>query len=216
MKRIIGIYLAAGKSKRMGKCKLSLPLAVKPLGTIALKEIIKSNIDHLLIVTNDFRAYWLDSAEDLRTYSTKWENVVSLQAHLGQSYSLRTGIIRAKQLGADSVIVFLADQPFVTTSMINRLINEAESEHAYVASSDGEIVKPPILFHKKVFDDLMSIKGDKGARSLLSNGTLSGMSIKMSSDHLFDIDTIEEYEYAKSNLLKHSDRFLVHKVNVSP
>ena len=198
MKRIIGIYLAAGKSKRMGMCKLSLPLSVKPLGTIALAEIMKSNIDHLLIVTNDIKASWLNSADVLRTYATKWENIISLQSHLGQSYSLRTGIRRAVQLGAESVIVFLADQPFVTTSIINRLINEAESEYAYVASSDGEIIKPPIIFHKKAFKELMAINGDKGARGLLKNGALKGMSIAMSSEHVFDIDTIEEYEYAKT------------------
>lgn len=198
MKRIVGIYLAAGKSERMGKCKLSLPLNAKPLGTMALQEIIKSNIDHLLIVTNDYRASWLNSADFLRTYSAKWENIVSLQAHLGQSYSLCTGIRRANQLGAESIIVFLADQPFVKTSMINRLINEAVNEHAYVASFDGKNVMPPVLFHKHVFDDLMSITGDKGARSLLRNGSLKGVSVKMCSDYLIDIDTIEEYEHAKS------------------
>lgn len=206
MKRIVGIYLAAGKSMRMGKCKLSLPLAVKPLGTIALKEIIQSNIDHLLVVTKDFRSDWLNSAEALRSYSkSKWENIVSLQAHLGQSYSLRTGILRAKQLGAESVIVFLADQPFVTSSMINRLINEAKSEHAYVASSDGGVLKPPILFNQKAFAELMTISGDEGARSLLRNDALYGTSLTMSSDQLFDIDTIEEYEYAKSFYLKSSN-----------
>lgn len=205
MKKIIGIYLAAGKSKRMGKCKLSLPLAVKPLGAIALKEIIQSNIDHLLVVTNNLSAGWLTSADALRFYSNKWENIVSLQAHLGQSYSLRTGISRATQLGADSVIVFLADQPFVTARMINLLINEANSEHAYVASSDGGVLKPPILFNQKAFAELMTIRGDEGARSLLRDCAFTGTSITMSSDQLFDIDTIEEYEYAKAFYLRNSN-----------
>ncbi|MGM0875374.1 MAG: nucleotidyltransferase family protein [Bacillota bacterium] len=205
MKRIIGIYLAAGKSKRMGKCKLSLPLAAKPLGTIALKEIIQSNIDHLLVVTNNICAGWLNSADALHSYSNKWENIVCLQAHLGQSYSLRTGIRRASQLGAESVIIFLADQPFVTATMINRVINEAKSEHDYVASSDGGVLKPPILFNQKVFTELMTIRGDEGARSLLRNDNFTGMSITVSTDQLFDIDTIEEYEYAKSFYLRNSN-----------
>jgi molybdenum cofactor cytidylyltransferase len=207
MKKIIGIYLAAGKSKRMGECKLSLPLAVKPLGTIALKEITKSNIDYLLVVTKDIRAEWLHSADVLRSYSNKWENIVSVQAHLGQSYSLRSGILRAKQLEAESVIVFLADQPFITSKLINRLINESNGEHAYVASFDGEVLKPPILFNQKVFDELILIKGDEGARSLLRNGTFTGKSITVNSDQLFDIDTIDEYKYAKSFYLKNSNMF---------
>ncbi|MBZ5751621.1 nucleotidyltransferase family protein [Metabacillus rhizolycopersici] len=208
MKEIIGIYLAAGKSRRMGKCKLSLPLAVKPLGTIALKEIMQSNIDHLLVVTNDIRADWLNSADVLRAYLNKWENIVCLQAHLGQSYSLRTGIRRAEQLGAKSVIVFLADQPFVTSKMINLVINEARNDHVYVASSDGKVLKPPILFNEKAFDELMIINGDQGARSLLRKGTFSGTSIQMSPDYLFDIDTVEEYEYAKTYYLGNINHFL--------
>jgi molybdenum cofactor cytidylyltransferase len=198
MKRIVGIYLAAGNSKRMGKCKLSLPLSEKPLGTIALKEIMKSNIDHLLVVTNDLNAVWLNSADDLHAYLNKWENIVSLQAHLGQSFSLRTGIRRALQLGAEFIVVFLADQPFVTSGLINRLINEARNEHDYVASAVGGVLKPPIIFNHKALAEIMTIRGDQGARSLLKNGTLIGTSIPVNSDQLFDIDTVEDYEFARS------------------
>jgi molybdenum cofactor cytidylyltransferase len=206
MKNIIGIYLAAGSSKRMGKCKLSLPLSVKPLGTIALKEIMQSNIDHFLVVTNDFNAVWLNSADDLHAYPNKWENIVSLQAHLGQSFSLKSGIRRALQLGAESIVVFLADQPFVTSGLINRLINEARNEHDYVASAVGGVLKPPIIFNLKALAKIMTIRGDEGARSLLKNGTLTGTSIEVNSDQLFDIDTVEDYEYARSFYLRNSNK----------
>jgi molybdenum cofactor cytidylyltransferase len=194
---IVGIYLAAGHSSRMGTCKLSLPLAGAPLGTQALREIVQSKINHLIIVTKDIQTSWLQAVESFLTKSIHWENIISLQSHLGQSYSLRTGIQRAMQIGADSIVVFLADQPFVTSHMINLLIHRSIEEIDFVASSDGESLKPPILFHHKAFEHLLRISGDQGARSLLKKGKLKGAIIDVDPNILIDIDIIEQYEKSK-------------------
>jgi len=198
---IVGIYLAAGHSSRMGTCKLSLPLAGDPLGTIALKEIVQSKINSLIIVTKDIQTSWLRSVESLLTSSVHWENIISLQAHLGQSYSLRTGIQRAIQIGADSVVIFLADQPFITSHMINRLIHQSKKAKDFVAAFDGEHIKPPILFHQKAFPYLLSVHGDQGARSLLKKGVLKGINVHVDPANLLDVDTKEQYEYSKSVFL---------------
>ncbi len=195
---IVGIYLAAGHSSRMGTCKLSLPFAGVPLGAMALKEIAQSKINSLLIVTKDLQTSWLRSVEMLLTNTVHWENIISLQAHLGQSYSLQAGIQRAIQIGADSVVIFLADQPFITSHMINHLIHQSNKEKDFVAAFDGEHTKPPILFQKKAFPFLLSTTGDQGARSLLKRGILKGVKIHVDPSKLIDIDTKEQYEYSKS------------------
>ncbi|PMC39153.1 xanthine dehydrogenase [Bacillus sp. UMB0899] len=194
-KQIVGIYLAAGHSSRMGTCKLSLPLAGYPLGTMALKEIVQSKINSLIIVTKDIQTSWLRSVESLLTSSVHWENIICLQAHLGQSYSLKIGIQRAIQIGADSVVIFLADQPFITSHMIDHLIQQSKKEKDFVAAFDGEHIKPPILFHQKAFPYLLSISGDQGARSLLKKGILKGLNVLVDPAKLIDIDTKEHYEY---------------------
>ncbi|MFD2214476.1 nucleotidyltransferase family protein [Metabacillus endolithicus] len=210
---IVGIYLAAGHSSRMGTCKLSLPLAGDSLGTMALKEIVKSKLNHLVIVTKDFQPTWLRTIEPYLTNSIHWEHIISLQAHLGQSYSLRTGIQRAKQVGADAVIIFLADQPFITSQLINKLIDRKSNEYDFIASFDGVSIKPPILFQKKGFDSLLKINGDQGARSFLKTGMLKGLKININDNQLIDIDTLEQYETYKQIvspqlcLIKESTRF---------
>ncbi|WP_175639508.1 NTP transferase domain-containing protein [Metabacillus schmidteae] len=193
-KQIVGIYLAAGHSSRMGTCKLSLPLAGYPLGTMALKEIVQSKINSLIIVTKDIQTSWLRSVESVLTSSVHWENIICLQAHLGQSYSLKIGIQRAIQIGADSVVIFLADQPFITSHMIDHLIQQSKKEKDFVAAFDGEHIKPPILFHQKAFPYLLSISGDQGARSLLKKGVLKGLNVLVDPAKLIDIDTKEHYE----------------------
>ncbi|HZH61284.1 MAG TPA: NTP transferase domain-containing protein, partial [Metabacillus sp.] len=176
-------------------------LAGDPLGAMALKEIVQSKINSLIIVTKDIQTSWLRSVESLLTSSVHWENIISLQAHLGQSYSLRTGIQRAIQIGADSVVIFLADQPFITSHMIDHLIHQSKKAKDFVAAFDGEHVKPPILFHQKAFPYLLSIHGDQGARSLLKKGVLKGINVHVDPANLLDVDTKEQYEYSKNVFL---------------
>lgn len=199
---IVGIYLAAGRSTRMGTCKLSLPLAGYPLGATALKEIVQSKINSLIIVTKDIQTSWLRSVESLLTSSVHWEHIICTQAHLGQSHSLKIGIQRAIQIGADSVVIFLADQPFITSYMIDHLIQQSKKGKDFVAAFDGEHIKPPILFHHKAFPYLLSISGDQGARSLLKKGVLKGTNVLVDPAKLIDIDTKEHYEYSKSAITR--------------
>ncbi|WP_267897395.1 NTP transferase domain-containing protein [Peribacillus glennii] len=58
--RIIGIYLAAGESKRMGLDKRSLPLNQIPLGSVALKQALYSKLHHIVVVMrNEDSSDWL-------------------------------------------------------------------------------------------------------------------------------------------------------------
>lgn len=47
---IIGVFLAAGKSKRMGQNKLALPLKGETIGSLSLKNALLSRLDHVLII----------------------------------------------------------------------------------------------------------------------------------------------------------------------
>ncbi|WP_226668490.1 NTP transferase domain-containing protein [Metabacillus litoralis] len=202
MKKIIGIYLAAGNSSRMGTCKLSLPFGKETLGTFALNEIMSSMVDYLLIITKKQEGIsWLRNSRSLQSSSDKWECVVNEHSSEGQSNSLRLGVLRAMQLNAKSVIVFLADQPFITLERINKLILTSKHVEDYVASSIHGVLKPPILFHDTVFDQLLKISGDQGARSLLKKSIFLGKNVEGEKNELFDIDTLGNYFYAKNNLL---------------
>lgn len=202
MKKIIGIYLAAGNSSRMGSCKLSLSLGEKSLGAFALDEIIASKVDYLLIITKEKGEIpWVENSKVLKIFPDKWEIVVSEHSNRGQSNSLRVGITRAVQLEAESVIVFLADQPFISRNTIGKLIATLNNEIEYVASSENGILKPPILFRDTVFKKLLEIDGDTGARSLLKKNALSGETIEVDKNQLYDIDTVDNYNYVKNTLL---------------
>src|ERR1700730_6209252 len=118
---IAGIYLAAGKSSRMGSNKLNLPLVDMPLGSFALRSALYSSLDQIFVVTREE-----DSLEWISPFLISNEKLLSVRcmnASQGQAESLKTGIKAALEMDVDAVIIFLADQPLLSIQMIETIVN---------------------------------------------------------------------------------------------
>lgn len=203
-RKIIGIYLAAGKSSRMGRNKLLMPFDNDLLGIYALQTVVQSNIDHTIVVIDEDKTN--DASKDttqtimkrLSNFSNKVTVVLCTDSKNGLSYSLKFGLNAAQTMNPDGVIVLLADQPFIHKNMLNQLIDIfAEEKVDYVASSFREIIRPPILIGKRFFPLIKQLRGDGGAKTLLAEHPhLRGMIIHYEDEMLFyDIDTPEDYEF---------------------
>jgi molybdenum cofactor cytidylyltransferase len=203
MKRnIIGIYLAAGKSSRMGQSKLSIKLwKDERLGSIALKQAIVSDLDRIIIVTkNEDNMDWLPNECIEDELGGRCQRVVCHEAAQGIAYSLRSGLAAAQALAATAVVVMLADQPFLTSGMINRLIEQYRKNPRlqFIASGDGKQKKPPILWEQSMFALIMSLKGDEGARFFLESPDYNGIAVAEPLHYRFlDADTVEDIEEIK-------------------
>ncbi|WP_018662117.1 nucleotidyltransferase family protein [Heyndrickxia acidiproducens] len=202
---IIGIYLAAGSSSRMGKNKLALPLKGKPLGSLALTTAVRSKLDHTLVVVRQAEEppAWIKT-EFSGNSRNNWSFVSCPNAGQGMSSSLKCGVKAALGMEAAALLIMLADQPFIQAGMVNHLIVEFQKRSAsgdqieFVASSfKGEIL-PPILFAKSIFPLLLKLEGDQGARKLVREGSRRGVFRAYDDWRLFyDIDTKEDYEKAR-------------------
>lgn len=193
---LVGIYLAAGRSTRMGRPKVNLRLGNRLLGGIALREALESKLDSTFVITRQGDPLeWLapfSNSEGLRIVECK-------EADKGQSASLRVGVMVASETGAAGIVVLLADQPFVTTKMINQLIDEYHESEQFVAFSHHGVMKPPVLLANSLFPRIKELEGDQGARSLLRSGCL-GKQIKLNKDvYFFDVDTEEDYQFLLKN-----------------
>ncbi|OXB98660.1 MULTISPECIES: xanthine dehydrogenase accessory protein PucB [Bacillus] len=198
--KIVGIYLAAGRSRRTGPGihKLCLPMGNTLLGNIALNTSLSSNLSDVIIVSNE-PSWFLKYIQVERVHILS-----SKKACLGQSYSLHCGLEKAESMNADGVIVMLADQPFITVKLLNSLIDSYEHlpQFDYVAASFQGIPQPPILFSKGIFPSLKKLKGDQGARSIFFDKSFQGKIIVYGDAKLFyDVDTIEDYNVIKNLLL---------------
>jgi molybdenum cofactor cytidylyltransferase len=108
----------------------------------------------------------------------------------GMSQSVKLGVQRAKDEGAQAVLIALADMPRVTAAHIYRMLDAADSADAVVASSDGEKPSPPALFGRDRFDFLLTLDGDAGARDLVK----AGRHVVTAPAELIDIDTPEDLD----------------------
>ncbi|MDW0108447.1 nucleotidyltransferase family protein [Sporosarcina aquimarina] len=198
--KIVGVYLAAGNSSRMGSHKLALPVGTKTLGSLALDTALQSSLEEVYVISkvND-KMDWIPAR---LKKNKKCKIIKCTTSQDGQSESLRCGIEEAQENDAAGVMVLLADQPFITTQMIAGLIDcmKTNPSAKFVATTIGQAITPPVLFSSSMYSDLLELRGDKGARAILRGSFLQKGRLLPCTDKrlVFDIDTKEDYEVFKT------------------
>lgn len=177
--RTVLALLAAGRSTRFGGSKLDAELWGKPLGRHAAEALAHVPFLARVAVTGDAR---LDYA------ALGFKVVANLDPERDQASSLRLAAQAAVAADADALLIVLADMPCVTAAHVRRLLEAADGAAAVVASTDGGAPRPPALFGRDRFAELLSVTGDRGARDLIRSGLL----VAASAGELVDIDTREE------------------------
>jgi molybdenum cofactor cytidylyltransferase len=87
----------------------------------------------------------------------------------------------------------LCDQPLVGRDTILRLIEAFEKTGLPVAAAEyGQTVGVPALFSSELFDDLMTLDGDHGAKSIIAKCMPERVAIVPAPEAAIDIDTVED------------------------
>ena len=171
--------LAAGRSTRFGGSKLDADLWGKPLGRHAADMLATLPFLVRLAITGDAT---LDYA------AFGYTVVHNPDPARGQATSLHLAAEHARAIGAEALLIALADMPCITVEHVQHLLDTANGPDAVVASADGSAPKPPALFGSAHFAALLATEGDQGARDLIRAGRL----VAADPSELIDIDTREE------------------------
>lgn len=121
-------------------------------------------------------------------YNKNWEE--------GMASSIRCGIETALQNNpeTDGILFMVCDQPYTEGSVLNEIIaRQKETGMPIAASMYEDIIGTPALYHKSIFPDLMLLRGDIGAKKIISMHKDSIATIKFSAGKT-DIDTVKDYE----------------------
>ena len=177
------VLLAAGRSARFGDTgsKLDADLWGRPLG------------GHIAAALADlpFKGRVAVVGESRLDYGRHGFRVVpNRQADEGMASSVRLGIRSAQDMGAQAVMLALADMPRVTAAHARRLFDAAEGPACVVASSDGVRSMPPAIIGRDRFCQLLEVRGDRGARDLIA----MGRQVVADPAELIDVDTAGELE----------------------
>jgi len=159
-----------------------------------LSEAISSYASPVIAVLGANSDLVLKEIDKTKVYiveNTEWEE--------GMASSVRIGLSTLLQIFplADAVIFMVCDQPYVSASLLNDLINtQVETGKTIVTCNYGEAIGPPALFHKSLFAELMELKGDAGARKIIQQHKDEVATVLFAKGNI-DIDTKEDYEALK-------------------
>jgi molybdenum cofactor cytidylyltransferase len=116
----------------------------------------------------------------------------------GLSSSLRAGL-GALRPEIQATLVILADQPALTPGLLRTLVDRYRATGAplVVPFFQGRRGNP-VLVDRRLFAEMQTIKGDRGARVLLARYQDALERVEIDDPAVVnDVDTPEEYERAK-------------------
>ena len=195
---IAALLLAAGRSSRFtGGHKLLEPLNGEPVVVHSARAMIAAELR--LVTVLGARADEVEAA--LRAAFPVECADGTLGFHRNPDYASGMGGSIRKGMevippDASAVLLALADMPLLRPDDI-RAVLAAWKEEEGVARAVSEDGAPshPVLFPRSLFPQLLALKGDKGARSLLRDHRVR--SVPIPGARLLDVDTREALERAQ-------------------
>lgn len=191
VKNCAAIILAAGQSGRLGRPKQLLKYQDKTLLQRAIDAAKQLSIQFIVMVLGSNADTILDESDTSGIHvviNDHWQTGMASTIHCGMQS------LQKLNSNADTVILMVCDQPFVTSDLLNNLIKKhAETGKPIVASQYADTIGIPALFHKQMFLELMTLEGDSGAKKMMTQNKDILATIPFPKGSI-DIDTLDDYE----------------------
>jgi len=179
----------------MGQVKQLLPIAGQPMVRRAAQTVCQAGLAQVVVVVG---AQAEPVAEALAGLPV--QIVVNEAWAAGLSTSVRAGL-EALRPEIQAVLMVLADQPALSTGLLEKLVARYEATGAPIVAPLFEGRRGnPILFDRSLFDALGAVEGDRGGRELLRlyEEQVERLEIDDAAI-LIDIDTPQDYDTVLGN-----------------
>jgi molybdenum cofactor cytidylyltransferase len=188
---ISALVLAAGEGKRFGGTKLLEIVRGKPLIQHAVDAASGAGAGEIVVVLGH-EALTVRDALDLPEGG---RFVVNERYAQGQSTSLAAGL-RALDPSSEAAVVLLADQPGIGSRHVASLVTvfrDEPREMLRIRFRDGP---GPAILARSVWDEVMELSGDAGARALLDSEPERARWLHVEEDAPPDVDVRADLERA--------------------
>jgi xanthine dehydrogenase accessory factor len=182
------LLLAAGQSSRFenGDKLLADLRGQSVLATVASKAVEKRFRSRIAITAKK------QSERQSTLKANHWSIVENPAPEQGLSSSLKLGI-QVAQANSDiqSVLVLLADMPFVPDEHIEALYAALKPGVTAVMSEFEGKLTPPALFARASLSEILEAEGDQGARKIFKSLSNTA-TVPLRPEHAIDIDTVSD------------------------
>lgn len=188
------ILLAAGASSRLGRPKQLLIYHGQTLLQYSLQTALASRAHPVMVVLGANAGTLHRGIKDGNV-----QVVVNAHWQEGMATSIGCGIKNITEMAPaiEGIILMTCDQPYVTVTLLDELIAvHRKTGKQIVACGYDNTFGPPVFFHQTLFDELLRLKGDIGARSIIRQHP-DRVAIIPFPEGAFDVDTAADYERIK-------------------
>jgi len=192
------ILLAAGESRRMGRMKLLQPLGAKTILEQALDNLLCSLVDEVIVVVGY-------QAEEVIGRIAQRSAKIAFNPRYRQG--IGTSIVAGLPLverQAQAIMITLADKPLIESCIIDELIeNFVQHDKGIVIPVFGGRRGHPVIFSIKYLEELMTLKGDVGAREIVNRHPGDVLEVPVESEGvILDINTLKDLQRLRERLTK--------------
>ena len=153
--------LAAGASRRLGRPKQLLMHGGEPLIRRAVNAAIESRLGrgYVVLATGD-------DASRAAIEGLSVEIVPNPDADRGIGASIKAAMA-ALPGDTNEAVLMVVDQPAVTSALLTDLAAALRPDSLAAACEYGGTIGVPAIYRRALFDELMRLKDDAGAKSIL-------------------------------------------------
>jgi molybdenum cofactor cytidylyltransferase len=196
---VAAVVLAAGMSRRMGTPKQLLRIGGKTILERTLKNVRASNVDELILVLGH-------AADEVqKTIATPGlKIVINPDYQEGMGTSLRSGLAEVSA-DAKAAIIVLADQPWISSETLNRLIEcHQERKPQIIIPTYKGFRGNPVLLDRSVFTEVQALNGDVGCRAIFGDHTEGILKFPVDDPGILkDIDSRDDFQNLSAAATRH-------------
>lgn len=189
--KIAGLLLAAGRSSRMGRNKLLMPVEGRPMVRKVAEMLIEArSLQEITVVLGHEAALVRQALDGLPVRFIETDRYTE-----GLSGSLKGGLTGLSG-DLDGVLVALGDMPLVDSATVDRLAAafSPQEGRAICAPVHGGKRGNPVLWDVAFIPEMLEISGDTGARTLFERHAAQVCEVAgPSGGVLIDLDTPESF-----------------------
>jgi len=187
------VVLAAGRSTRFAEGRASKLLALVgdiPLVRLAVNAALDSQVGDVIVITGD-------RSDDVALALAGLPIRVVREPRFGDGMatSLGRGVLELRT--ADAIMVTLGDVPGVLPETYRRVAGRWRSTRAAIVVpryADATAPAPPTLFGSALFDELLALRGDVGARNVIARHASVVVEEPVAWPAPRDVDTLDDLD----------------------